>query len=70
MRIKITEIEASAEDQRQSKSLIEALTSLSEAFTDAFRRASTPNMPSKIILGAAREEEEDEEDGVFGSTGE
>lgn len=54
MRIKITEIEASAEDLRQSKSL-------SEAFTDAFRRAFTPSMPR---FEAAREEETEDEDQI------
>ena len=48
MKIKITEIEASAEDLRQSKSL-------SEAFTDAFRHTF-------ILSGLTLHESEEEED--------
>lgn len=58
MRIKITEIEASAEDLRQSKSL-------SEAVTDAFRKAIIPQVVPVVVRS-----EVDEEDGAFGSTGE
>lgn len=51
MRIKITEIEASAEDLRQSKSL-------SDAFTDAFRNAFVVRTPRPAVL---EDEEEDDE---------
>ena len=48
MKIKITEIEASAEDLRQSKSL-------SDAFTDAFKHTF-------ILNGLTLHESEEEED--------
>lgn len=51
MKIKITEIEASAEDLRQSKSL-------SEAFTDAFKRTF---ILSGLTLHESEEEEDDED---------
>lgn len=61
MKIKITEIEASAEDLRQSKSL-------SEAFTDAFRRAFTPSRPIfegvELMKSAVTEEETEDEDQI------
>ena len=58
MKIKITEIEASAEELRQSKSL-------SEAFTEALRKAFIPQVVPVVVSS-----EVDEEDGAFGSTGE
>lgn len=51
MKIKITEMEASAEELRQSKSL-------SEAFTEALRRAFIPRPEVPIVI---REETDDED---------
>ena len=51
MRIKITEIEASAEELRQSKSL-------SEAFTEALRKAFIPPTPVPIVVRSEGDEDE------------
>ena len=53
MRIKITEIEASAEDLRQSKSL-------SEAVTDALRRAFIPHPEVPIVVRTVEEDENED----------
>ena len=54
MKIKITEIEASAEELRQSKSL-------SEAVSDAFRKAFIPATHIPIVVRPESEEDENED---------
>lgn len=53
MKIKITEMEASAEELRQSKSL-------SEAFTEALRKAFIPPTPTPIVVKTVEEDEDED----------